>query len=169
MNVPLSKILKGVEKQINKFDKKKFIQSMKEKHELLNENYLFIEPKNVYLKLFNGDLIRYTDGNFLSSLFIIIDIKYKKEKDLETSMINKYIDYLVVKIGEEYKNLYINNYFIFKYLKKSQRMKSIQKIMKIKNDDKNEKEIIDKTKNKTIDDVFNYVDNLVKKHEKNNK
>ena len=66
-------------------------------------------------------------------------------------MINKYIDYLVVKIGEEYKNLYINNYFIFKYLKKSQRMKSIQKVMKIKND---EKEIINEKNNKTIDDVF---------------
>jgi len=169
MNVPLNVILQKIAKQNNSFNKTEFIKMMKEKHNILKNNHTFILPNQIEMKIFPGDLFRYGDENFISGLCIVIKIEYKKEKNLNTSMIDKYIDYIVVKTGDIYKKLYINNYFVFKYNRQSHKMANIQKIFKIKNDNLNDNlnnNDSNEKKYTNIKDVFDFVDDLVKKHDK---
>jgi hypothetical protein len=74
-------------------------------------------------------------------------------------MSDKYIDHFVIKTGDIYKKLFINNYFVFKYNQMSNKMANIQKIFKIENNEKD----IDIAKH---NNVFDYVDELVSNHEK---
>jgi len=159
MNIPLHAILKNINTQTKSFNKTEFVKKMKEKHSILKNNHTFILPSQIDMKLSPGDLFRYGDENFISGLCIIIKVEYKKVKNLDTSMSDKYIDHFVIKTGDIYKKLFINNYFVFKYNQMSNKMANIQKIFKIENNEKD----IDITK---YNNVFDYVDELVSNHEK---
>ena len=159
MNIPLHTILKNIGTQIKSFKKTEFVKKMKEKHSILKNNHTFILPSQIDMKLSPGDLFRYGDENFLSGLCIIIKVEYKKVKNLDTSMSDKYIDHFVIKTGDIYKKLFINNYFVFKYNQMSNKMANIQKIFKIESNEKD----IDIAKH---NNVFDYVDELVSNHEK---
>ena len=111
MNIPLHTILKNICTQTKSFKKTEFVKKMKEKHSILKNNHTFILPSQIDMKLYPGDLFRYGDENFISGLCIIIKVEYKKVKNLDTSMSDKYIDHFVIKTGDIYKKLFINNYF----------------------------------------------------------